>query len=125
MQVRLLVDFMDDDGQEAAESLDTDRLTGGLVLGDYVAKSVLDLQLGAAAVDQAVTFTAALMLLVVSSDYPFKLRLAAGQAQMPNARLWMVMTDDEDEAAHTTSILLSGNGTNPAQIKVYILEKPA
>ena len=77
-----------------------------------------------AAVDQAVTFTDAIAILIVSHDYPFSLRLVAGQALLANLRVFLVWADDELDDAHSTSVLLTGNTLNVADLEVWILEKP-
>jgi len=82
-----------------------------------------ELQLASGATDQAVSFTDAVGMFIVS-DEPFKLRLAAGEEQLDNLRAWIVWADDTADGIHQTSVLLSGNGLTAANITTYIIEKP-
>lgn len=119
--LRTLLTAVNDAGEEPEKSLDE----------SFVLASFTDftpgrrIRLAAAAADQAVTFTDAIALLVVSHDYPFSLRLAAAETLLENLRSFLVWADDEDSGVHQTSVLLTGNGTNVADLEVWIIEKPA
>lgn len=83
------------------------------------------LSLAASASDQAVTFTGAIGIVIMSHDNYFKLRLLTGETLLTNLRLFTVWANDEDTAlASTVSVLLTGNGTTPADLEIWIIEKP-
>jgi len=81
--------------------------------------------LAPAAANQALTFTAACALVIVSRDYPFSIRLAADETLITNQRFFVSATDDEDASGLETSVLLTGNGSNTANLEVWIVEMPA
>jgi len=122
---RGIVDFLDDAGNKASESLDTDRLTGGLVLSGYTAHSVASIYLLSGDTDLAVTFTNAIGLLIVSEDNEFSLRLAGGETLLTDIRKLEVWGHVSTKKVASTSVLLTGNGVTPSKLKVYIIEKPA
>lgn len=123
--LRIMLDFLDDDGQKASESLDTDRLTGGVLLAGYTAHDVKSLLLPAAATDQAVTFTDCIGIVIVTEDFEFSARLVAGQQLMANLRCFVAWAHDTAAGIWTTSILLTGNTVTPSDLRIYIIEKPA
>lgn len=114
-------------GEAAEKTLDTNMIgPAGLSLSDYTditpGKRVL---LAPAAADQALGFTNACALLIVSRDYPFSLRLAAGETLMSNLRKFELFADDTDDGILEGPVLLTGNGTNQASLEVWIVELPA
>ncbi len=122
--LRLVLQHASDTGEAPEKTLDTDGIDRvGLALRDY--EDVMPgrrIRLAAAADDQAVTFTNAVGLVIVSHDYPFKLRLAAGETLMENLRAFVVWADDADDGIVQTSCLLTGNGTYAADLEVWIIE---
>lgn len=123
--LRLVLQHMNDSGEEPEQELDTDRIDqAGLTLSSYSSFTVKRIALAAAAADQAVTFTDAIGLIIVSRNYAFSIRLAAAETLVANTRLFVIWADDEDDEALSTSVLLTGNGDNVADIEVWIFEKP-
>ena len=78
--------------------------------------------LAAAAADQAVTFTDAIGILIFSHDYPFSLRVTAGQTLLEGLRCFLVWAHAEDVGIHQTSVLLTGGGTYPSDLEVWTIE---
>lgn len=65
-------------------------------------------------------------IVIFSHDEPFKLRLKAAEKQLDNMRFFVAIGDDEVDAMYDGSaddILLDGNGTNQADIEVYLIHK--
>jgi hypothetical protein len=124
--LRIVLQHMNDTGDTAAKSLDTDEIDqAGLTLSGYEDLTPgRRIRLGASAADQAVAFTDALGILIVSHDYPFSLRLAAGETLLTNLRAFVVWADDTDDGVHQTSCLLTGNGSYAADLEAWIIEKP-
>lgn len=124
--LRIVTEHMNDTGDSAAKSLDSDQVNrGGLTLSGYEdATPGRRIRLGTAAADQALSFTDAIAIVIVSHDYPFSLRLAAGETLLTNLRAFVVWADDTDDGVHQTSCLLTGNGTYAADLEVWIIEKP-
>lgn len=125
LATRLVLEHSNDTGEQPAQTLDTNGLPTALLLSGYTDFTVKAIALAAAAADQAVTFTNALVVAIVSRDEPFSLRLAAGQKLLTNLRLFVIQSADEDEEANTTSVLLTGNGDNVANLDAWIIEKPS
>lgn len=117
---RIIVEQIADTGESPETSYDETFSLDGFE--EDVSKRIL---LEAADADVAVTFTAGISVLVFSIDNPFKMRLAGGETLMDNLRLFLVVCDDEDDEALSTSILLTGNGANQSRIRFLVLEKPA
>lgn len=82
------------------------------------------LTLAAAASDTAFTFTAGAALLIYSHDNTFKLRLGAGETLLSNMRQFgPIVVNAATNNALSTSVLLSGNGTTPADLEIWVFEK--
>lgn len=122
---RTVIELANDSGEPPEKSLDTagiDRYA--LLLAGFTDVTPgRRIRLAAAAADQALTFTAAVAIVIVSHDYPFSLRLAAGETLLGNLREFKVWCDDTADAAAVTSVLLTGNGDNVADLEVWIVEK--
>jgi len=118
--MRLILEQIADTGESPETTYDESFTLSGFE--EDVTKRIL---LETADADVAVTFTDAIAVLVFSIDNPFKLRLAGGETLLANLRAFLVWCDDEDDEALSTSVLLTGNGTNQARIRCLILEKPA
>lgn len=117
----------EESGAAAEKSLDTHTIgPAGLTLTGYTditpGKRIL---LAPAADDVEVAFTHACALLIVSRDYPFSLRLAAGETLLTNVRKFELFADDTDDGVLEGPVLLTGNGTNQASLEVWIVELPA
>ena len=118
--LRLVLETVNDTGDTPAKSVDeTFDLTSftDLTPGRRIA-------LATTADDQPVAFSDAIGVVVLSHDYPFGIRLAAGETLMSNVRLFVVYADDENAGVLTGSFLLTGNGTNVADIEVWLIEAP-
>lgn len=118
------VEIREDSGQAPTYAFDTDAILGGLLLSGWKVKHIDEIMLAASAVDQVVPFTDAICILLMTADNEFSLRLVAAQAQLTNQRVFFSLAHDTLQGVHTTSVLLSGNGTTPSQIYAIILEKP-
>lgn len=118
--LRLILDSLNAAGESPEKTLDeTLDLSGykSITPGQRIA-------LAAAASDEAVTFTDVIGLVVMSHDNPFSIRLAAGETLVANQRLFVIWANDEDTGAIQTSVLLTGNGVNEADIEVWKIEAP-
>lgn len=116
--LRLILEALNDTGEAAEKELDTtkdlDSYTD-ITPGRRIA-------LAAAAADQAVAFTDAIGIVLVSHDNPFSLRLAAGETLLEDLTVFVVWGSATDDGVHQTSVLLTGNGDNIADIEVWIIE---
>ena len=81
------------------------------------------IQLAAAASDQALTFTAGSFVKIYSHDNGFKIRLAADETLSGLIRHFCIEAQNATNAALTTSVLLTGNGSTVADLEVWIVEK--
>ena len=124
--LRIVLQHLNDTGESPEKSIDTDSIDrAGLTLSGYEAITPGSrIKLAAAAAYQAVTFTDAIAIVIVSRDYPFSLRLAAAETLMENLRAFLVFADDTLDGVITTSFLLTGNGDNTADLEIWIIEKP-
>jgi len=123
--LRLLASLYADAGLAAEKELDTDDLpssAGPIVLTGFQEWAIKKVTLAVSVTDQAVTFTAA-VLIILLSDEPITVRLAAGETQLPNTRLFVVAADDSDDHVHSTSVLLSNPGANEAHVEAWFIEK--
>lgn len=120
---RFLLNLFPDTGAEPTFDLDSASMPVPLPALEHLQYTVKQITLAPAADDQAVTFTAAIMLVVVG-DGAFGLRLAAGETLLTNSRMHAFVADDEDASVHETSILLTGNGASTVNVTVIIVEKP-
>ncbi len=118
--VRLIVESQQDTGDVADKKLDIATILQGTGLTDYTPGRRL--KLGAAAADQALTFTAGSLIIIVSRDNPFKVRLAAGGTLTGLLKIFAVVASDDDETALSTSVLLTGNGDTAAELEIWIVE---
>lgn len=113
-------DHVDDTGESPSK-----KLCESLILSGYTDATISKyIALASGASDQAVSFTDAIGVLLVS-DTPFSLRLAGGETLLTNLRAFVVWCDDALDGAAQTSVLLSGNGSSVSNIEAIILEKPA
>lgn len=122
LTVRLIAELIPDTGADPSCELDTGVSTP-LVLDGFDQWTQHRVTVAPGAADQAVTFTAAIAILVFS-DQPISIRLAAAETLVANTRLFAIVADDEVDEVHSTSILLTGNGSTEANVSVWILEKP-
>ncbi len=119
--LRVMLSAVNDSGMEPDKAFDESLVLA--MFNDFTPGRRI--QLAAGAVDQVVAFTAALALLVFSHDNPFKLRVNDVETLLPNLRCFLIWADDKDEAAASAAVFLSGNGTTPSDVEVWVIEKPA
>lgn len=124
--LRIVLQHLNDTGESPEKSIDTDSIDqAGLTLSDYDALTPgARIKLAPAAADQAVLFTDAIAILIVSRDYSFSLRLAAAETLLENLRAFLVWANDTDTGIHQVSCLLTGNGADTANLEIWIIEKP-
>lgn len=128
--LRLLLTHVNDTGDEARTLVDSSESASLPTLDGFEDLTVKRLRLSPTADDQAVAFTRAAGLAIVSKDYPFFYRLAADETlvgpTLVAVLLWgddpAVNDGDAPAAGLVTSILLTGNGTNEADLFVGIVE---
>jgi hypothetical protein len=111
-----------DTGRDPVGELDTDLEAAPLILTSFVGWKRESLKIAAGTADQAFTFTDAVAMLVFA-DVPIQVRLAAGEAQPSNLRFFGWCADDAETSCHTTSILLSVPGADPANVEILFVEK--
>lgn len=122
---RFLVDLFSDLGRDSSFHLDTNEDASPLLLENFKECTQQKKVIGPAEVDIAVAIPEDIIALVVYSDQPIKMRLAAAETQMNNMRLFTAIGDDElDTLLASGSILLSGNGSNEAIVRIIQLVKP-
>ena len=99
---------------------------GPFLLSGYSVKQLTTLVLTPDADDQALSVADACGLLLVS-DQPFSLRLAALETLVPHLRCFLVWQDSvsENDPAIVTSVLLTGNAANECTIEVFKIEVAA
>jgi|DEB0MinimDraft_6_1074348.scaffolds.fasta_scaffold09432_3 hypothetical protein len=117
--LRIVLELMNDEGSQASQTLDE-----CFTLSGYTVTRRQVVSLAPAAIDEAVTFTDAIALILVTKDYDFDLRMAAGETLLENLRFFTLWAYDTDEGVHQTSVLLTGNTTNTALVEVWTIEKP-
>lgn len=103
--------------------IDSDEWPGPLSLTGWKVKREETIVVASGAVDQALTFAPGLAL-VLLSDEPFALRLAAGETLLENLRAYVVWGADQTESSIDTSVLLSGNGVNESIVKALVIVMP-
>lgn len=123
--LRLIAEFFNDVGEEAADEIDTGQLPSPLPLLSVTDRNAKRHTLANGATDEALTFTSAVALIIVTTDYPFTVKRASGETAWTNVRSFCVWADDTDAAVATTSVLLSGNGANDAHLLIWVIEKPS
>lgn len=122
--LELLAEVQDATGIDPSVVIDTQDWPGPLTIEGWKRKREVTIPLAAAATDEAFALNDAIVVLLVS-DQPFYLRLAAGETQLGPMRAFLVWGKDELTAASpTVSFLLSGNDTNEAIIRGLVLELP-
>ena len=117
---RLIVEHVADTGENPEKVYDEQYTLSEIT--DLTPGRRLTLAPGAA--DQAVAFTDCLGILITTRDYDFDLRLAAGETLLENLRTFFVASQDTDEGVHQASVLLTGNGSNEANLEIWLVEKP-
>ncbi|MFA5801198.1 MAG: hypothetical protein WC911_01845 [Thermoleophilia bacterium] len=92
-------------------------------LDGYTAKETKDLVLGPTAADQILTIPDACGIVILSEDYPFSVRLASAQKLVGPVLFWSSIASDTDDKIIDVSVLLTGNGTNAAALKILVLDQ--
>lgn len=84
------------------------------------------LQLAPSAEDVSVTFQGPGLLVIQSRDYPFGIRMAAGETLLSNLRHFSLGGADLTASVHPGgSVLLYGNGENVANLFLRVVESNA
>lgn len=128
--LRLILTHLEDTGAADVTLLDTSTGSALPTLSGFEDITIKRLRLGPTADDQAVAFTRAAGLVIVSKDYPFYYRLAADETLVGPTLLAIVLWGDNEAVNDntapaqglTTSVLLTGNGDNEADLVVAIVE---
>ncbi len=121
--LRSVLNLIPDTGAEPECALDTSAIAP-LLLSGFKEEQIRTLKLASADTDIAVAFTAPLVI-VLFSDKPFRLRMAAAETLLANTRYFALFADDINDVVHPgASILLTGNGTDEALVRIVIVEKP-
>lgn len=124
--VRLIAEYVADTGEAPSKELDTQASTTPLTLSGFTDITPgRKLKLSPTADDYEVAFTSASVLIVFSHDYPFSYRLAAGETLVGPTRLVALAGDDDAVGALAGPVLLTGNGTNQADLEIWIVEATA
>lgn len=121
--IQAILEFIADVGLSPECAVDTDESPGPFTLTGWDEKLQGTVKVGPTALDQALTFTDALAIVLVS-DQPFDMRLAAGETLLTNQRMFIVWADDTDDGVHQTSVLLTGNTIAQAIVSYFIIEAP-
>lgn len=125
LSVQVLATHTPDTGREPRVVLDTnDEVADALVMAGFSKWSEQDITLAASAADTAFSFTNAVGLLIFS-DLPIGIRLAALEALIGNVRFYGWVNDKEiDSSTHATGVLLTNPSTETAaKIRVIVIEK--
>lgn len=124
--MRLVLQHMNDTGETPEKVMDTDQLDrAGLVLSGY--KEIMAgrrLRLAPDAADYELQFTDVILIAIVSRDYPFSWRIADGETLHANVRVFVLAGADENTGVAQGHVLLTGNGTNEADLEIWLIEKP-
>lgn len=122
---RFLADLLSDLGRDPSFHLDTDEDERPLRLEGFKECVQQKKVVLPADVDVSITIPDDIIALVVYSSEPIQMRLAAGETQLTNLRLFTAIADDElDEIMAAGAILLTGNTTNEAVVRIIYLVKP-
>jgi len=119
--VRLLAQAYNDTGEEAAAILDETLLCQGFgqrTIGRRIYVEPAD-------ADASISLgTNAIGLILYSHQYEFSYRLLAGETLVGPTRLAVVAwNDDTDTGALPAAILLTGNGSNRAEVEMWVVLK--
>lgn len=128
--LRVILTHINDTGDENRVLVDSSESSTLPTMDGFEDLTVKRLRLSPTADDQVVTFTRAAGLVVVAKDYPFYYRLAAGETLVgPTLVATLIWGDDpavNDNTAPAqgleTSVLLTGNGSNEADLFVGVIE---
>jgi hypothetical protein len=116
--LRLLLSVAQETGATPERTLDK-----SFPLSGFKATAARDLALATDASDTQVTFTNAALVVVVSRDYPFSLRLGSGETLLENLMIYAFAVADATDATALDALRLSGNGSNVANLTVYTIDE--
>ncbi len=118
----MLLEHISSPGEEGETHFDEAYTLKGAGLKNVTAKRRM--RLSATADDTALTFTAAAMLFIWSRNgVGFKVKLTAGQTMTGLLQSFMIGGLLETTTALGTSVLLTGDGANEADLEIWIVEK--
>lgn len=122
--LRLILHFLADLGSSPDCAIDTmDPSFPDLTLSGFDVNTIQTVTLPAGAADQVLAFTAVPMLLIVSANgEPFSVRDAAGETLKGPLYAYVLFGSDVATSVISTGVLLTGNGTNQALLKVATIE---
>lgn len=119
--LRALLESINDVGD--SPSCDFDE---AVVLSGWTSDTHKHMSLPASAADLSLGLAAdAAMVFIYSHDYPFSVRLKAAEKLIGPVRFFAFAADDEAAVAYDAgpdAILLTGNGSNAADLEVFIIE---
>jgi len=123
VSLRLLLEHISSPGEAAETSFDeafTWKGSDGVT--DVTAKRRM--RLAANADDVELLFTDAALIVIWSRNgVGFKVRLADGETISGPLKVFVVGSNAADEGALETSVLLTGLGSNEADLEIWIVEK--
>lgn len=114
--LRSIYEVIPSAGVDPEVQLDTDELSPP-TYEDIVVRGEQHLQIGPAISDQPVAIPNSCIVIVLS-DEPILLRLAAGETQMRTRHFVCGAEDETGRALTARNILISGNGTTTANVRV-------
>lgn len=122
--LRIIAEVSDDTGQEESCGLDSQIAPfGPLVLSGFKVRSEQTIVVGPSAADQAVAMVAPAGFILLSTE-KISLRIKTAEQLLSDLRFYGFWADDSGDTAHAlTSILLTGNGSTEAIVKILIIEK--
>jgi hypothetical protein len=119
--LRLIFELLESTGSDPTIQVDTDEMSPP-TFSDLVARLDQAVAIGPSVVNQAVALSAACLVVLVS-DQPVTLKLASGETAMAVRFFCVAGKDKSGTALPATSILLSGNGSSTANVRIYALGK--
>ena len=120
--VRVIWETFDSTGTPATVSWDTD-LYAPPVFEDLVAGSRTDLTIGPSVVDQSFVLATAACAFLLVSDAAVLVKLKSGDTSLRTRFLLVAAEDETGAAVPAQTMLLSGNGTSTANVKIFALTK--
>jgi hypothetical protein len=120
--LRGILELIRDTGETPSCDLDE-----SLVLSGWEGLTHREFKLSAAAVDTALGLVNdSSLVIIISHDNPFSVRLKAAEKLLEDVRFFAFMATDPTAAAYDVAgpsdILLTGNGTNETQLEIYTID---
>jgi len=115
---RLILEQADDTGQEASKDLDKSFPLSGLETFTCAQR----IKLGASST-YTISVTDYAALVVVSHDKSFKVRIKAAEHQIVQTMLFALASEGITKGISTEDVILEGNGSNEANLEIWVVEK--